>query len=285
MTADESKHWTNYEERLGRVTAYIHDHLDEEMDLNKLADIACLSPYHWHRVYHALLGETLAATVKRLRLHRAAGYLAQTSMPIEAVAEKSGYKNLQSFTRIFRSVYGLPPAQYRKNGSHSRFQTQKRERSLAMYDVSIRTVPGMTVLTVDHAGSYMQIGEAFAALYGWLAARSLIESGMRSVGIYYDDPAAVPEEQLRSKAGVVKNGESPVEAPVAYTEIAAGAYAVLRHKEPYADMRAAYQWLYGEWLVQSGREAADAPVFEEYLNNPREVVPTELLTDIYLPLR
>lgn len=60
---------------------------------------------------------------------------------------------------------------------------------------------------------------------------------------------------------------------------------MLRHKVPYADMKAAYQWLYGVWLAQSDREVGDAPVFEEYLNNPRDTAPTELLTDIYLPLR
>ena len=49
-------------------------------------------------------------------------------------------------------------------------------------------------------------------------------------------------------------------------------------------MRAAYQWLYGDWLLRSGREPADAPVFEEYLNSPRDTAPTELLSDIYLPL-
>lgn len=49
-------------------------------------------------------------------------------------------------------------------------------------------------------------------------------------------------------------------------------------------MRAAYQWLYGQWLVQSGFEAANSPVFEEYLNNPRGTPPEQLLTDIYLPL-
>jgi AraC family transcriptional regulator len=49
-------------------------------------------------------------------------------------------------------------------------------------------------------------------------------------------------------------------------------------------MRAAYEWLYGTWLVQSGREAADAPVFEEYLNNPKETAPADLHTEICLPL-
>jgi AraC family transcriptional regulator len=47
----------------------------------------------------------------------------------------------------------------------------------------------------------------------------------------------------------------------------------------------AYDWLYGQWLPQSGRLPADAPCVEEYLNNPRTTAPTELLSDIYLPLR
>ena len=98
---------------------YVFDHLDDELDLNRLADIACLSPHHWHRVYTAMRGETLAATVKRLRLNRAAGYLANTSMSIDAIAARSGYPNVQSFTRIFKDVYGMPPAAYREGGSHT----------------------------------------------------------------------------------------------------------------------------------------------------------------------
>jgi AraC family transcriptional regulator len=50
-------------------------------------------------------------------------------------------------------------------------------------------------------------------------------------------------------------------------------------------MKAAYDWLYGEWLPQSGREPADAPAFEEYLNDPRSTPAPELRTNIYLPLR
>ena len=69
------------------------------------------------------------------------------------------------------------------------------------------------------------------------------------------------------------------------SQLRPGRYAVLNYKGPYSDMQAVYQWLYGSWLPASGQEADDAPVFEEYLNNPRDTAPTELLTDIYLPLR
>jgi len=280
----ERSGWTNYEERLGRVTAYIHDHLDEELDLNRLAEVACLSPHHWHRIYHAVHGETIAATVKRLRLHRAAGYLANSAMTIEEIAARSGYKNLQSFTRIFGSVYGLPPAQYRRNGSHTGFQQAQREQSADMYEVSIKQLPDMKAVGMDHRGSYMEIGRAFEALFGWLGARGLIAPDMRMAGLFYDDPSSVPEAELRSRACVIIGKMLPVKAPAVATEIAGGRYGVLRHKGPYADMRAAYQWLYGTWLLQSGREIADGPILEEYLNNPRDTPPTELLTDICLPL-
>ncbi len=50
-------------------------------------------------------------------------------------------------------------------------------------------------------------------------------------------------------------------------------------------MKWAYEWLYGEWLTQSGREPDDAPCLEVYLNNPRDTAPADLLTDICLPLK
>ncbi|HEY1998884.1 AraC family transcriptional regulator [Paraburkholderia sp.] len=278
-------HRARYEARLNRVLDHIYDHLDEPLEIDRLAEIACLSPYHWHRIYQAMHGETVAVTVRRLRLHRAAGYLANGSMPIAEIAARSGYSSLQSFSRTFSAAFGMPPAQYRKQGTHSRFRPAlSGGDQMTMREVVIREVPAMRVLTVDHVGSYMQIGKAFDTLVGWLAARNLLSPEMRMVGIFHDDPGIMAERELRSKAGVVLPRVIDVDVPVTVTEVRGGQYAVLRHKGPYADMASAYQWLYGEWLVQSGREAADAPVFEEYLNNPKDTAPAELVTEICLPL-
>jgi AraC family transcriptional regulator len=78
---NESDHRARYETRLARLLDHIYDYLDEPLDIERLAEIACLSPYHWHRIYQAMYGETVATTVRRLRLHRAAGFLANSSMP------------------------------------------------------------------------------------------------------------------------------------------------------------------------------------------------------------
>ena len=275
----------DYQERLNRVIVFIHDHLDEEIDLNRLADVACLSPYHWHRIYRAMNGETIAATVRRLRLHRAAGFLANTTMPIETIAEKSGYGSVAAFTRAFTGDYDMPPAQYRKEGAHAKFLSLQHAEEGNAFEVTITTLPPMRLAALDHTGSYMQIGRAFEPLFGWFAARGLLGPATRAIGVYYDDPFSVAEDELRSRAGLVVEQGFSFAPPLVETTIPGGRHAVLRHKGPYATMRSAYQWFYGAWLAQSGEEVEDAPVFEEYLNNPRDTAPPDLLTDIYLPLK
>ena len=268
-----------------RVVEHVHAHLDEPLDLMTLADIAHLSPHHWHRVYHALYGETLAATVKRLRLHRAAGWLANTAWPIEQVARQSGYPNLQSFTRLFKGVYGLPPARYRAAGQHTEFAGMTRTESGAAHPLDVRLLPALKVVAIEHTGPYMQIGRGFDALFGRVAALGLVRPGMRMLGRFFDDPSCVPEAELRAQACIAGCAPGAVVAPLLRTTIPAAECAVLVHTGPYATMAAAYRWLFGEWLVQSGREPADAPVVEEYMNSPRDTAPADLITHIHLPLR
>jgi len=271
--------------RLTRVSSYIHDHLDEELSLDVLAGIACLSPYHWHRIYHAHFGETVAATVRRLRLQRAAAHLAHTNMPITKVAERAGYDSQASFTRAFSAAFGLAPATYREVGSHSVFKAPTPQGVHAMYEVGVTHVSPKSLIAVEHRGSYMAIGKSYDLLFTTLAQRGLIRPDLSMVGVYLDDPTSVPEADLRSHAAVVVAEPARVDAPLFTTQIQGGDYAVLKYKGPYGDMRAAYDWLYGQWLPSSGRDVADAPVFEDYLNSPRDTPPTELRTDIYLPLK
>ena len=67
--------------------------------------------------------------------------------------------------------------------------------------------------------------------------------------------------------------------------IPGGRYAVILHVGPYAELEHAYKWLYGVWLAQTGEEPGNAPVVEAYLNDARVVRPTDLETEIWLPLR
>jgi AraC family transcriptional regulator len=267
-----------------RVIEHVYDHLDRPLDLNALADIACLSPHHWHRVYHAMHGETLAQTVKRLRLHRAAGHLAHSSRPFAQIAKEARYPSLASFNRTFKSVYGLPPARYRAAGQHSHFSAPLTDDARPGFETSVREMPATTLLGVEHRGSFMAIGRAFDLLYARLAAEGLGRPGMRMLALYFDDPAVVPEVELRSFAAVAGCATPTHDVGLEDMHIAGGPCAVLNYMGPYASMRAAYDWLYGCWLPRSGHEPAGGPLVEEYFNNPRDTPPHELRTEIRLPL-
>ena len=103
--------------RLERVFKWLADHLDDALDLATLADVACLSPYHFHRIYHSMQGETVTETVRRLRLHRAAVELITGELPVHRIARRAGYGSQEAFTRAFKTAYGVPPAAIARRSS------------------------------------------------------------------------------------------------------------------------------------------------------------------------
>jgi AraC family transcriptional regulator len=280
----KSKDWIDYSERLSKVQEYIHDNLDEELSFNRLAEIAYLSPYHFHRIYRAATAETIAATVRRLRIYRAASHLAHSEIPVSQISQLAGYKNVQSFTRVFNEFFGMPPAKYRNNGNHTQYPPTRHERNLSMYNVNIKNIADLEVVSIEHKGAYNKINKTFDKLFGWLGQRGLVDAKTRVLSIGYDDPATVPENELRSRACATLSKTCSIEAPIEKVTIDGGRYAVLRYKGPYDALPAIYQWLFGTWLLESGMRLRDTPPFEEYLNTPLDTAPSELLTDIYIPL-
>jgi AraC family transcriptional regulator len=276
----------DYADRLERVFRWLADHLDDTLDLVRLADVACLSPYHFHRVYRAMQGETAADTVRRLRLHRAAVELITGELPVARIARRAGYGSQEAFTRAFKTAYGVPPARYRASFVPiPAANRQESEMETTTYEVTLRNTSPIRVAALPHSGPYVNIGSTFERLMAMAGGQGLLGPGMRSFGVYYDDPTATPASALRADTclvipdGVVPTGDLQVR------EIRGGRYAVVLHVGSYAELERPYKWLYGTWLAQSGEEPDNAPIVEEYLNDARTVPPSELRTEIWLPLR
>lgn len=283
----------DYSRRIERVIRHMSERLDADLDLMALAEVAHLSPYHFHRVYAAMTGETAAESLRRLRLHRAAGALINSQMPTTTIAKVAGYSSVAAFTRAFQSAYGTPPATYRQRGflvmdySDAPPTSSNLQLEHAMFNVTIRDTSPVRLAAYRHQGDYMEIGPVFEQLFTWAAPRGLMKPETRSMGIYYTDTSSAPPSEWRSDACISVDGDFiPSDAPEAprLIDLAGGRHAVLLHKGPYAELHQAYQWLFGQWLPKSGEIPADRPVFEEYLNNPRQLPPEEWLTEINLPL-
>lgn len=276
---------SGYEIRLNRVVDYIYEHLEEDIRFDDLAGIACLSPYHWHRIYAAMRGETITATIRRLRLARSADRLANSEMVLDAIARRAGYGSTDAFGRAFKEAYSKSPTDYRAAGSHAAFKAAVQADDKAGFAVSIETLAPLRCASIAHTGAYMQIDHAMGRLFLALAAQEITAPDQRMLAVFHDDPDLVPVEALRSRACSPVADDVALAPPLEEAVVRGGLYARLRYRGPYADMKGAYRWLLGVWLPHSGHEPDDAPVFEAYLNSPHRVAPTELLTDIHLPLR
>lgn len=269
-----------YAQRMEPVLHWLASHPDTAPDLYQLADLACLSPYHFHRIYRALMGETVNGTVQRIRMHRAAVALAGSEDSVRVVASRAGYTSDAAFNRAFGTFFGMPPGRYREARSGP-----LDPKELSMYPISIESFPGTTLAVLKHQGDYQEIGPVFVRAFMLAGALGLARPEATGFGVYFDDPEQVPTDQLRSLAGMSVAPDADVGRDLERFEIPAGRCAILTYTGPYNEISKPYSWLFSEWLPNSGLEPADFPVFEQYLNDPRTTPAAELQTRICLPVK
>lgn len=279
----------SYAMRVEKVVAHLADRLDQPLTLEQLAAIGHFSPFHFHRIYRGLMGETVADTLRRMRLHRAAVELVHGRHTLETIARRCGYGSGAAFSRAFAQAHGMPPGAFRRRQERPvagpSCSRPASSEDTAMYDVKIEILPPHHVAALRHVGAYHEIGHAFERLGAWAAGQGIGSTRQRSFGIYYDDPESKPASELVADACIEVAPEQPLDGALRPLTIAGGRHAVLVHTGPYAELERPYRWLFGEWLPASGEEAADAPVVEEYLNDPQSLPPGEWKTAICVPLK
>jgi AraC family transcriptional regulator len=283
-----------------RVIDHVLEHLDEALDLAALAREACLSPFHFHRVFRGMVGETPLELVRRVRLERAAWRLVHTDATVADIAFGAGFETHEAFARAFRASYAKSPSAFRtmknarvelsaSNGVH--YDPSGRGGAFTPRDsggrsmkVEIVQKPALRVASIRHVGPYMQINQAFEKL-GQIAGRSGLLGGEPAamVAIYHDDPESTPPDQLRSDAGLVVPESASLPAPLTEQHLPAGPYACTVHVGPYERLGDSWQRLLGEWVPAHGKRV-DGLSYERYLNMPGEVPKEELRTEICVPV-
>lgn len=272
----------DYQRRIGRVVETIEANLDGDLSAEQLAQVAAFSPFHFHRVFRGMVGESVKQHVKRLRMERAAFQLNYAQEAVTNVALEAGYDSHEAFTRAFHKHFGCAPRDYAgsENAKRSRdFEPGQSERT-----VELRTRPPMRVAYVRSIGPVASIAEAYGALFGFVAAQGIDVVG-GGLGISYDDPVITDPARLRFDAAVPVSDEVQGDGPVLTRTVPGGSFAVTRFQGPYTDMHAAYVDVVGRWFPRSNHEPADAGCLEFYLNDPRTTAPADLLTEIWVPMK
>ena len=251
--------------------------------LDTLAAIAHFSPFHFHRIYQAVTGETVAATIRRVRLAHATLLLDRGRQSIARVALQVGYESPQAFTRAFRQFTGESPRGFqRKMLLPARRLAAVRSACEGDTDPAVRIVerPALRVHALRHHGPPATIPHTHRRLHSQVDECS----ASQWLGISYRDPGA-GVGGFRYYAAAVLQGSAPTDAEIVTFELPAARYALHRLAGPYSQINAALGALYARWLPRSGYERDDGPTLECYLNSPRTNAAQALRTDLLIPVR
>ena len=289
----------DYHERMLRVLLHIQNHLDETLPLEELAKVARFSPFHFHRLFRAMVGESVKEYVRRLRLERAALRLTTSRRSVIAIALDAGYDTHESFTRAFRNMFDNSPSEYRKSGrgrsASGVFQKSAIppwERNCSdstdsgddIVEVRLEKRKPVRVAFVRHVGAYSDCGKAWETLCGFASQQGWFSPDMLWIGISHDDPDVTSPDKLRYDACMPVGDDFVPTGEIGVQEIVGGEYAVVTHRGPYSNLIHTYRQFFGEWLPNSGRELRFSPGFEIYRNDPCATPPEQLVTDIFIPL-
>jgi AraC family transcriptional regulator len=288
--------------RINRALDHLDAHLDQEVNLARLAQVCHFSSWHFHRVFMAWTGETLAQHVHRRRMERAAQRLwLDREASVLAVALSVGWGSGEAFARAFKRHFGCTATQWRRDAGvrSARYLDELRARlgpcprtlsnpgqdggvqrgqdeglfppsqgatgAFTDMDVQIQTWPDTRIAYMRHIGAY---GPAVAAFWRtqflpWLAQSGL--TGRSCFGIGHDDPGLTPASRCRYDAAVaVEPGLSSAHPAVGTAELPGGAYARLAFEGPAEAIGLAWARLLREWLPASGWRCDGRPCFEWY---------------------
>jgi AraC family transcriptional regulator len=280
----------DYVARVNRAIDFILHNLDQPLKLEVVARAACFSPFHFHRIFRSVVGESLNEFVKRIRLEHALALLSRKTwatrrrQSLTEIAFACGFASPADFSRCFKQRYGMPPSQFDVES----FREKRREEWQAAvidpkqrhlldklepganpdgFEVRLRRLPPRRVAYIRVLDSYREgaVPRAIERLVQWADARGLGDG--QWLGYMWDDPEIVPHEKCRYDVGLEVPAVTP-RGEIGRIEFPAMQVAEVEVRGPIDLEMRALDWLFGTWLPASGFVPTEQPGFEAWLGRP-----------------
>ena len=314
-----------YISRINRVIDFIEANLDQELSLASLATVANFSQFHFHRIFRAMVGETLNGFIQRIRLEKAAARLLDhPKNTITEIAFDCGFSGSATFARAFRERYQMSASEWRSDWLTHKSKKRKTNRKNGQtvgknrkdFDISsyyvdgqtrnliwrmkmknnepikveVKEMPQLNVAYVRHIGPYKGDSELFEGLFDklmkWAGPRGLLRFPETQVlSVYHDDPKITDEDKLRTSACITVPKDTPVDGEIGKMAIAGGKYAVASFEIAGDEFEDAWNMLMGGWMPGSGYQPDDRLCYELCLNNPKEHPEGKHIVDICVPVK
>ena len=288
----------DYGARINRVTDHIDAHLSEPLNLTRLARIAHVSPWHFHRVFQALTGETLAERVRRRRVEVAASNLLKRP-PLTAlhIALDVGFSSSEVFTRAFSAHFGMTPTAWRRGGClpwadkngvllrkiHQADRKTNQEVALAFAEdaelwprghhprkgkktmnITIQTLPETRLAYMRHTGPFgsSAITKMWMRFVAWAGSAGLLKPRPRMYGVSQDNPQLTAPEKCRYDACIPVDDAFKPSGEIGVQTLWGGRYACTTFTGTPADVHETWMSFVRELVKRY--QPADHPAIEIY---------------------
>ena len=259
-----------YIKRINQAIDFLEANFDKKVALEEVANAAMFSKYHFHRIFKAIMNETLNNYIKRLRLEKAFKVLiAGTNESITDLAYKFGYQSVAGFSRDFQEYYGMSPSKARKAKQSPINRGVDLSKDINLSFIEVKSVPTYHVFYQRVAVGYdiSEIRKAFGRLYEYATTNDLLTSTSQVIGVGYDDPDFTPANKCRYDACIIFDSKNklPQDIPFNKKVLLGGLYAIFCFEGNADEFHSAWDTIFKEWLLNSDYLPDDKPHLEMYL--------------------
>lgn len=280
---------SQHQASINKAIDYIERNIYKKIDLEKLAETANLSKYHFLRVFKDNLNETPLQYISRLRVEKAASLLlSRPNDSITNIALEVGFSDMTVFSKNFKLEFGITATQWRGK-LNSNFNKDKSNNKLlqttnSIYicketgaikfksdmphnkSIEIKELKSFSVAYIRHIGSYISTRDVhekmWTKLYGWLMSKSL-STQVKPMVIYHDDPGVTAPDKQRKSFCVEIPDDTKGEGEVGKMIIHGGKYLIAKFELLQEECIVAWHNIMN-WLPKSGFEADFKECFEVY---------------------
>jgi AraC family transcriptional regulator len=280
-----------YLKRIDRVVAHVSSTIEKQEPPPSIAELARkanLSEFHFMRVYRALAGESLGATIQRLRLSRAVYLLTRTDASIVDIAGDVGFETSQALAKALRRQLGMSPSEVRERyASRPRdlqLPTPRVGEHVPAISVEVIELEPFRVIALRNQGAYSELNLAYGRLFAWLAEHADVSSVASIWGVPHHDRRDVPASECIFDCCIATTTNVTPDHGVTCTMLGGGRFLIHRHVGSYDALEEAHDCLLRDVLPMRDLALRDAPILHRFLNDPDQVPEEKLQTVIHVPV-
>lgn len=280
--------------RMADSIDYIEEHLANELRIEDIATAACMSKFHFQRLFGMLTGFTVSEYIRNRRVTLAAQELIHTRAKVIDVAMKYQYDSPESFTKAFQRIHGMTPSAARKNSqflkAYPRLSFQIRikgdvEMEYRLEEKEAFAVIGRSIRTRAVDGQNHQDIAAFwteSNQDGFAAKLSRYSGKLGLLGICFDFDQ---KQENLSYMIAAEKGESAVPEGWELSIIPSVTWAIFPVRGAMPDaMPKVWERIFSEWFPSTGYEHAGGPEMEVYFNDG-DITAADYYSEIWIPVK